>query len=102
MHLVIVAAERPGNIAGRADARTLRLAGIPQPGETPPPNLLTHADDAAAEIRRTFPEWLWRWAVENEALDLAIWPGPVSWWWLTEISEMSPLRSRVLRELYWL
>ena len=29
-------------------------------------------------------------------------PGPISWWWYTPLSEMSPIRSPLITEVYWL
>lgn len=80
----------------------LRLVGMPRADETPPPDTLRAADEAAAQVRATFPRWLWQWVCVNGALELQVWPGPISWWWLTPLSEKSPLRSPLIRELYWL
>ena len=94
-------------IAGETDAPTgddsawvLRLAGGSRAGESLPPNLLDAADLAAEDLRNHYPEWLWRWTTDSGALSLAHFPGPLSWWWYTPVSEKSCLRSRLMSDLY--
>jgi surface carbohydrate biosynthesis protein (TIGR04326 family) len=101
MHLTVIASQS-GRAPQREDSWVLRLVGTPQSDETPPPNILSIIDQSAAEVRATFPEWLWRWVSNHRALELKVFSGSVSWWWYTPISEKSPLRSRLIRELYWL
>jgi hypothetical protein len=101
MELVILASDR-ARPAPRDRAWTLRLVGAAESGEVPPPDIRACAEEAAAEIRQSFPEWLWQWASDAGATEMQVFSGPISWWWLTELSEMSPLRSPVLRQLYWL
>ena len=101
MDLVILASDR-ARPAPRDHAWTLRLVGPAESGEVPPPDIRACAEEAAAEIRQSFPEWLWQWASDAGATEVQVFSGPISWWWLTELSEMSPLRSPVLRQLYWL
>ena len=101
MHLTVIASHS-GRAPQLEESWVLRLVGTPQSDETCPPNILTIVDQAAAEVRATFPEWLWQWVSSHGLLDLKVFPGSVSWWWYTPLSEKSPLRSRLIRELYWL
>jgi hypothetical protein len=80
----------------------LRLAGTAEPDEQAPPDLLALADRAAERLRTSFPEWLWQWVQASGLLSLATYPGPISWWWYTPLSEMSPIRSPLLTQVYWL
>lgn len=87
--------------AVRASSPVLRLGVPPQPGDQPP-STAACARRAIALLTKTYPEWLWRWVRDHGVLDLRIYEGPVSWWWYSPLSEMSPLRSRFIREVYWL
>jgi|GEM_PF-4154952 len=101
MHLTVIASHSDRALQ-REESWVLRLVGTPQSDETPPPDILTIVDQAAAEVRTKFPEWLWQWVSSHAALQLKVFAGSVSWWWYTPLSEKSPLRSRLIRELYWL
>jgi surface carbohydrate biosynthesis protein (TIGR04326 family) len=101
MHLVVIATDAV-RLPSLPGSWTLRLAGTPELDETAPPHILETVDKAAAEVRQKFPEWLWQWVSDSGALELASFSGPVSWWWYTPLSEKSPLRSRLIREFYWL
>ena len=107
MRLIVIACDKPVAVADGSGAWTVRLAGAALSDDRQPPNLSLLADEAAREVRETFPAWLWQWCRTHSALDVQVWPGPkdtgpVSWWWYTPISEKSPLRSAFIRELYWL
>lgn len=97
---LVVAASPAAVDADRAVV--LRFVGIGPPGEPVPAGLRSAVLRASARIRAQFPGWLWSWIGGSGVLDLATWPGPVSWWWYTALSEMSPLRSRLIQDLYWL
>src|SRR5690242_8186152 len=71
------------------DTWVLRLLGNPSESEVPPPDSLALAEEAAAQVRDTYPTWLWRWVQEHQALSLETWSGPIRWWWYNPISEMS-------------
>lgn len=101
MHLTVIASHSV-RAPQRQESWVLRLVGTPRSDETCPPNVLTIVDQAAAEVRATFPEWLWQWVSSHGLLELKVFPASVSWWWYTPLSEKSPLRSRLIRELYWL
>ena len=102
MTLTIIATSALDRAERSDDGWRLRLVGTPEPGEVAPPEILEAADRASARIRATFPDWLWQWAEGSGVLALATYPGPISWWWYTPLSEMSPLRSALIGELYWL
>lgn len=101
MRLVVLACDAVTQPPGDSPCWVLRLVGMPRASETPPPSILRAADEAAAQVRATFPGWLWQWISTHGTLELQVWPGPISWWWFTPLSEKSPLRSRLIRELYW-
>ena len=100
--LTIIATSAPHRADRADDGWLLRLVGTPEPGEVAPPQLLDAADRAAARLRAIFPDWLWQWVQASGVGALATYPGPISWWWYTPLSEMSPLRSALIGELYWL
>ncbi|MBI5032971.1 MAG: hypothetical protein HZB51_20815 [Chloroflexi bacterium] len=102
MRLIVLASDTRISATPSPTDWVLRLVGIPQSNETPPPNLLTMADQAAQRVRETFPIWLWNWVSLHDILDLQIFNSLISWWWYTPLSETSPLRSPLIRELYWL
>lgn len=80
----------------------LRLIGPSDPEDPLPPDLALIAEQASAHIRSDFPEWLWRQVCLSGLLQLHVWPGPINGWWYFPLSEKSPLRSALIRELYWL
>src|ERR1044071_2457808 len=103
MHLVIVATDASLPQDSSVDPHwTVRLMGMAEDAETPPPGLMELADEAAQEIRSTFPLWMWNWLQEAGMLNLHSWSKWISWWWYTPLSEKSPLRSPLIRELYWI
>jgi hypothetical protein len=92
-------------LVGPADGRggyTVRLVGLPGPEEIAPPRLLEAADRSLEALRAIYPDWLWQWVQTSGILDLAVYSGPISWWWYSPASEMSPMRSGLIRDLYWL
>lgn len=99
---LIVIASPSAKLEVGDNAWVLRLAGLPIPTEVSPPNLAGLAEAAAIRIQREFGDWLWNWVESRGAAGLDMRPGPVSWWWLTPLSEKSPLRSPLICELYWL
>lgn len=101
MHLTVIASHL-GRAPQREESWVLRLVGTPRSDETPPPDILAIVDQTAADVRATFPEWLWHWVSNHGLLQLKVFPVSTSWWWYTPLSEKSPLRSRLIRELYWL
>lgn len=101
MDLVIIASDT-ASPPPSDNAWILRLAGVPGPDEAVHPELIACADRAAADVRERFPRWLSQWVSESGARTLYEWPGPISWWWYGELSESSPLRSRAIRQIYWL
>jgi hypothetical protein len=86
----------------RRGGYTLRLMGLPGPDDIAPPRLLETSDRALEALRLTYPDWLWRWVQTSGILALAVYSGPISWWWYSPSSEMSPMRSGLIRHLYWL
>jgi hypothetical protein len=102
MRLVVLASASAAAPPELSNAWVLRLRGVKQPQETPPPDLVRVADEAGARVCELFPSWLWNWVCSHGLLDLQIFPGPISWWWYTPLSEKSPLRSGFIGELYWL
>ncbi|MBV9465797.1 MAG: hypothetical protein JO206_07105 [Solirubrobacterales bacterium] len=99
--LVVLARDDPGPEPGDS-SWVLRLVGTPGDGEPAPPGLLELADQVGDALRERYPGWLWRWTTNSGALALTSFPGSVSWWWYTPISEKSCLRSGLIQELYWL
>ena len=75
------------------------------PGSAIPEEIATKVLEAAAAagitIRERFGPFLWAWVQRAEGLRFAAW-NEVSWWWLTPLSEKSPLRSPLVNELYQL
>ena len=102
MQVTFFACERPCDIQPAAGDYVVRLAGMPQPGDVAPARLAEISDLAMADIRAEFPSWLWQWAQSSGALGLQTFDGPISWWWYAPASEMSPMRSSFIREIYWL
>src|SRR4051794_29115628 len=102
MKLIVIATARNVPIAGGTESWVIRLAGTPLATDRVPADLRRIADQAAREVRETFPGWLWTWCRTEGALDLHRWPSGGSWWWYTPISEKSPLRTPFIREIYWL
>src|SRR5437867_11485414 len=102
MQLVVLAANaaRPPRTK-ESGTWVLRLCGTPAPDEIMPPGLTEIAQAAASEIRASFPEWLWDWVNRTGILDISQTSEAVSWWWYCPLSEMSQMRSPVIRELYW-
>lgn len=102
MRLVVVAT--PGSVVPDAAPgdRVLTLAGVSPLGVHEPEGILRVAESAAANVRARFPGWLWDWVSANGLLDLAIFDGPTSWWWYAPLSEKSPSRSELVRQVYWL
>jgi hypothetical protein len=101
MKLTVIAAQE--RLAPpRADGYVVRLDGLQASEDQAPPGFQQAADRAMELVRATFPGWLWQWARDSGVLALGTFEGPISWWWYTPLSEMSPMRSPLLRELYWL
>lgn len=100
MKLVVLAAQKV-DVDDRG-AVVLRLVGFRSGTEVAPTKLMNAVLSANARVRDQFPRWLWGWISRSGALTLAEWPGPISWWWYTPLSEMSPHRSQIIKELYWL
>jgi hypothetical protein len=102
MKLTVIATPHAPKRTPASDGWVIRLSGSQDPNDSTPPELTRLADEAAATVRREFPNWLWHWCRTESVLDLHRFPGDISWWWYTPISEKSPLRSGFIRELYWL
>jgi surface carbohydrate biosynthesis protein (TIGR04326 family) len=100
--LIVIAGETDVPRWEKGSAWVLRLAGTPRQEEPWPPDLMDIAEEAASDLRDGYPGWLWQWTTATQAFSLATFPGSVSWWWYTPISEKSCLRSRLIQELYWL
>jgi hypothetical protein len=100
MRLTVVAREAESVAEPAGSGYTVRLSGMPAPGDVLPSGLTETADAAMSIVQKTFPEWLWTWAQRSDVLGIATFPGPISWWWYAAISEMSPTRSPLLRDLY--
>lgn len=101
MTLTVIATTQRKAAFGSEGTCTLRLTGAPEAGDRPPANVLECADRAGARLKTLFPDWLWHWAEQSGALSLTQFRGPISWWWYSPLSEMSPIRSPLIRELYW-
>lgn len=103
MILYVIATSRRVNLPSLSSAdRVLRLAGVSQAAEIPPNGLIPLCDQAMARVRDVFPSWLWKWVNDQDLLNIHRWMPSTSWWWYSELSEMSPLRSHLIRQLYWL
>lgn len=98
--IVIVAAD--GIPFEAPDAYLLRLVAPPKTDDRFPTGAFAAARRAADRLHTVFPDWLWQWTQDSGLLSLATYEGPISWWWYTPISEMGPLRSPLIRQLYWL
>src|ERR1043166_4395371 len=101
MRLIVIASDS-ASAPSPSDTWVLRLVGTPQLNRSVPPDILTIVDQAAAEVRATFPKWLWQWISDHAALEVKVFDPTVRWWLYPPLSEKSPLRSRLIREIYWL
>jgi hypothetical protein len=90
-------------LAGRSPAR-LRLTpgrssrSSPSVVELDPEALRA---DAARVLQEDYSDWALRFAASSGFASLYRFRG-LSWWWLTGFSENSPLRTPLIRSLYWL
>lgn len=57
---------------------------------------------AAGRLKEQYSDFTLRFAFESGFADLYRWRGKISWWWFTEFSENSPLRTPLIKLLYWL
>ena len=102
MKLIVISADRPDLAPQSPDTCVLRLVGVAASTDQPPPGFQEVSDRAMARLCATFPNWLWQWVLTSDVLDLRTYAGPISWWWYSPLSEMSPMRSPLIQELYWL
>lgn len=93
MRLIAIATARDITLAD--SDRVLRLVGMPRADDVLPDDVAALADQAARRMRGQLPEWMWTFARESGLAALET-------WWYMPLSETSPQRSHVLRELYWL
>lgn len=94
--IVIASAHTPAPPAG---AQVVRFAGVSLAGEVAPERLGKARETAQTGIKTGYAAWLYAWARDSGAMNLAVWEGGLSWWWFAAMSERSPLRTALIIRL---
>ena len=78
----------------------VRFDDEPGPAGGVPVDLGLFADAAHERVRSLYPSSTYEFARESRLLDLPGWAGQIALYWLLPFSERSPMRTRLIEELY--